>query len=164
MIDYQEINKKLDSIEQDIEAFISQLNITSFEDVLHVYDDHELCIIDQDGKYVSEIPKEVDESDSRVARIKRSIWMKSHSYGLHVRRMLAVKVPSTLRKLQHRARNATLYSIKRHIDKNYSKLAPMEKAAIDQVVKRREHMVNAISNKLVQKIASFEHNRIAHFK
>jgi len=154
------IHHVLDNIEQDIDAFIAQLNITSMEDLLHVYDDSELCIMDQDGKYLQDIT--INEEVDRVTRILRHIKMQSHSYDIHLHRKLAVKFPSSIQKISHRARMATLYHVKHHIDKNYDRLSPMEKAQIDRIVKSRKNIVSSMTTRMIPKISAIEHNRIAH--
>lgn len=155
-----QIEYELDHIEANLDAFIAQMNITSLEDLLHVYDDHELCVMDQDGKYVDDIP--LNEEVDRIQRIMRSIHMKSHSYDIHMRRMLAVKVPSSIKQISHRARMATIYGIKHHIDKNYNKLAPMERAAIDRIVNNRKVLVSTMTAKMIPHIQHIEGARLVH--
>jgi hypothetical protein len=160
MIDDHHIHHVLDNIEYNIDQFIQQLNITSLEDLLHVYDDNELCISDHNGKYVSDIP--INEEVDRITRIMRSIKMKSHSYDIHLHRKLALKSPSSIKQISHRARAATLYYVKHHIDKNYNKLSPMERAQIDKIVKNRKGLVTSMTNKMVNKIRDIEHVRLSH--
>jgi hypothetical protein len=161
LVDIQ-IGQVLDKIESNLDAFIAQLNITSLEDLLHIYDDSELCIMDSDGNYVQDIP--MNEEVDRMERIMRSIRMKSHSYDIHLHRKLAVKFPSSIQKISHRARAATLYYVKHHIDKNYNKLAPMERAQIDRIVKGRKGLVSSMTTKMYNHIRDIEHTRLAHHK
>lgn len=158
-----QIHHTLDNIESNFDSFIDQLNISDIEDILHVYDDSELCICDQNGNYLHDIDTDnINEEVDRVTRILRHIKMQSHSYDIHLHRKLAVKFPSSIQKISHRARMATLYHVKHHIDKNYDKLSPMEKAQIDRIVKSRKNIVSTMTSKMIPKIGAIEHNRIAH--
>lgn len=156
--------KKLDSIsDSDLDNLADKVD--SEDDVLDVYDDEELALVDDDtGEHVDELKEDVlNEVLSRMERIKAKARFARSASNRERRIKIALKTRSSSSTLNRRARKLAIKLLKSKLAKKpLNKLSVGEKERLERIIAKRKTLINRLAMKLVPKVRRIENTRLTH--
>lgn len=146
--------------------------VTDLDDVIDAYDDDELHLVDDDGEYVGELeePEEVKEETlnevlSRTERIRAKIRFAQSKAKRERKIKIALKTPSSMTKLNGRARKLAVKLMKQRIArKPLASLSTSEKERVEAIVAKRKKLIDRLAMKLVSRVKKIEQQRLHHSK
>jgi hypothetical protein len=169
-----EEEEKEDEVEVDDEDFSDEIeSITDPEHILHLYDDEELAVIDDEGNEVEDDDdddeeddkEQVDEAISRIERMKRKIRFARTKSKRERRRSIAIKRRSTQPVINRRARKHAILMLKKRLArKPLDKLSVQEKERLERIVQQRKKLIDRLAVRLAPKIRKIESERLRHQK
>lgn len=154
-----------DISEKDLDQMAN--SIDTIEDVIDVYDDHELAIVDEDGEEIEKDLKEeaLNEVLSRMERIRAKMKFARTKSKRERKTMIALKKHSSTETLNSRARKLAIKLIKTRIGKkDPSKMSIGEKERVEKFISTRKALVNRLAMKLVSRVRKIENDRLSHHK
>lgn len=136
--------------------------ITDLDDIIDAYDDDELHIVDDNGDHVEELKEEViNEVLSRMERIKAKVRFAQSKSKRERKMQIALKTPSTMGKLNKRARLLAVKLMKQRIArKPLDKLSTSEKERVEDLIHKRKKAVDRLAMRLVSRVKKIEQNRL----
>lgn len=137
------------------------------QDVIDVYDDDELALIDDDtGEHVSSINEEaINEVLSRMERIKAKARFAKTQTKRERKIKLALKSRSSTQTLNTRARRLAISLMKQKLAKKpLNTLSVAEKERLERIVQRKKAIINRMAMKLTTRIRQIENTRLSHDK
>jgi hypothetical protein len=158
---------KFDDIKE--EDFYDEIDSLSLlEDILEVYDDNELAIIDSEtGEQLDEegFQEELTEAISRIERMRRrQRWARSKSKR-EVKEKIALRKTSSVPVLTKRAKRlATLMVKKRILRKDPSSASVQEKERAEKFLHTRPQLIQRLARRLVPRMRQVEKARLHHHK
>lgn len=151
--------------DQTLESMAKQ--VSEPEDVLHLYGDDELTVVDTDTD--EEILSHVKEDNqlfevmSRAERIQARIRFLRSAPKRERRMQLALRRHSDVKTLNKRARRLAIAMLKQKIAKKpASELTVAEKERIERILATRKSMVDRLAMKLVPRVRKIEQERLSH--
>lgn len=139
------------------------------EDVLDLYDDEELIIVDDEDEELEESvlfpleEAELNEVLSRAERIKSRIRMKKTAAKRKRALRISLKKHSSSQVINRRSRRLAVKLIKQRLFKKpASKMSVGEKERAEARVKKMNKVVNRIAMKLAPKVRKLEKKRLTH--
>lgn len=148
-----------------VESFIDSLvDEVSEDDILDMYEDEELCLIDEDSGEVIDFDQDfmLSEVLSRTERMKSKMRMLRSQPKMSRRLSIALKRRSTSDVLRKRARRAAVNAIKKRLaGKSLKNLSVAEKERIERILHRSKFAVNRATNRMISKVSSIESKRLA---
>ena len=172
----EEIEEFDDEDDEDISEYDDMIDaIDSFEDIIDLYDDEELHVVDHEtDEYISsfiDLPDEeyeLDESSlilevlSRMERIKSRLRF-ARTAGQRQRKLkIALRTHSSSDRLHHRARTMAVRLMKTRLArKPLASLSMQEKERIERLIAKRSKSIAKMAIKLAPKIKQIEKTRIA---
>jgi nicotinamide mononucleotide adenylyltransferase len=134
------------------------------DDAFEAYEDDEFHLEDEDtGEKLEELQKEevINEVLSRLERIKAKARFKRTEAKRERRVKIALKMRSSNKTLNNRARKLAITLMKKRIGKkDPSKMSVAEKERVERMVHRRKAVINRIAMKLVPRLRKIENNRL----
>jgi hypothetical protein len=158
---------KFDDIKE--EDFYDEIDSLSLlEDILEVYGDNELAIIDSEtGEQLDEegFQEELTEAISRIERMRRrQRWARSKSKR-EVKEKIALRKTSSVPVLTKRAKRlATLMVKKRILRKDPSSASVQEKERAEKFLHTRPQLIQRLARRLVPRMRQVEKARLHHHK
>lgn len=147
----EEIDKMVDSITD--------------EDIFEVYEDDEFHLEDEDtGEKIEELQKEetINEVLSRSERIKAKARFKRTEAKRERRVKIALKMRSSNKTINKRARRLAIQLMKKRIaKKSPSQMSVAEKERVERMVEKRKNIINRVAMKLVPRIRKIESSRLS---
>ena len=159
---------ELDLDDAELDKMAQEVNHE--DDILDVYDDHELGIIDDEtGEEVEKDVKEeleaMNEVLSRAERLKAKVRFARSSSKRARKTKLALKSRSSAKTLNSRARKLAVNLIKKRIArKPLNKLTLGEKERIEKIISKKKVLVNRLAMRLVSRVKKIETDRLSHKK
>lgn len=148
--------------DEEIEDMIK--HIDSLEDILDVYDDDELHIVDEDGTHVSHLNEEVEpitEVLSRIERIRAKLRFAKSASKRERKLKIALHTKSSTAKINHRARVMAIKLMKEKIAKKpLSQLSLSEKERLERIIQSKKKVLNRMALKLSPRIRAIESARL----
>ena len=165
----KELGKELDDI-SDKEMDKMADEIDTEEDILDVYDDKELAIIDDEtGEHIDDVEdKEVKEEAlnevlSRIERMKAKTRFAKTKAKRERKARIALKSRSSNDTINKRARRLAVQLMKQRLArKPLAQLSVGEKERLERIVKKRKVIVNRLAMKLAPRVRKIENTRLAH--
>ena len=144
--------------------------IDTEEDILDVYDDKELAIIDDEtGEHIDDVEdKEVKEEAlnevlSRIERMKAKTRFAKTKAKRERKARIALKSRSSNDTINKRARRLAVQLMKQRLArKPLAQLSVGEKERLERIVKKRKVIVNRLAMKLAPRVRKIENTRLAH--
>ena len=159
---------ELDLDDAELDKMAKEVNHE--DDILDVYDDHELGIIDDEtGEEVEKDVKEeletMNEVLSRAERLKAKVRFARSASKRARKTKLALKSRSSAATLNSRARKLAVNLIKKRIArKPLDKLTLGEKERIEKIIRKKKVLVNRLAMRLVSRVKKIETDRLSHKK
>ena len=159
---------ELDLDDAELDKMAKEVNHE--DDILDVYDDHELGIIDDEtGEEVEKDVKEeletMNEVLSRAERLKAKVRFARSSSKRARKTKLALKSRSSAKTLNSRARKLAVNLLKKRIArKPLDKLTLGEKERIEKIISKKKVLVNRLAMRLVSRVKKIETDRLSHKK
>ena len=159
---------ELDLDDAELDKMAKEVNHE--DDILDVYDDHELGIIDDEtGEEVENDVKEeletMNEVLSRAERLKAKVRFARSASKRARKTKLALKSRSSAKTLNSRARKLAVNLIKKRIArKPLDKLTLGEKERIEKIISKKKVLVNRLAMRLVSRVKKIETDRLSHKK
>lgn len=155
--------------DEDLDDMID--DIDSEDDILDLYDEDELVIVDEDsGEEIkedldSDLDQQLNEVLSRQERMRAKIRFARSSAKRSHRLKIALKRHSSVDKINSRARTLAIQLIKRRLSKkNPSEMSVSEKERVEKIVAKRKKLIDRLAMKLVPRIRKIEQTRLSHSK
>ena len=144
-------------------------SINDVEDVMDVYDDDELAIIDDEGEEIHSSLKEeveaINEVLSRAERIKAKIRFARSESKRERKIQVALKRHSDTKTLNNRARKLAIVTMKKRLAKKpLDKLTVGEKERIEGIIQKRKVAIDRLAMRMVPRVRKIEQDRLAHKK
>lgn len=136
----------------------------TWEDILEVYDDEELAIIDEET--LEEVETPLMEVLSRVERMRaHSRFARTASKRQRLLK-LALKRASPPAKINNRARRLAIMTVKKKMFRGLdpSKVSVAEKERIERIISQIKPVINRLAMKLAPKVRAVEKARLHHHK
>lgn len=155
------------STESDIDDMVS--GVDTEEDIIDLYDEDELCIVDQEtGEVVEDVKEEVQQIDevmTRMERMRAKVRFARTASKRERRLQIALKSRSTTTKINKRARTLAVKLMKqRLIKKPLAQMTVSEKERAEKIIARRKALINRLAMKLAPRIRKIENARLSHSK
>lgn len=164
-----------DDLDPDQLAFLDSLSddelddmaddIDDFEDVLDVYGDEELSLIDAEtGEFVSDL-KEclLTEVLSRIERIRAKTRFAKSAAKRQRKIQIALRKHSDGATINRRARRMAINILKTKLAKKpLTSLSIGEKERLERTLQRRKQIINRLAAKLAPRVKRIETARLAH--
>lgn len=156
-----------DCSEDELESMANSIN--DVEDVMDVYDDDELAIIDDEGEEIHSSLKEeveaINEVLSRAERIKAKIRFARSESKRERKIQVALKRHSDTKTLNNRARKLAIVTMKKRLAKKpLDKLTVGEKERIEGIIQKRKVAIDRLAMRMVPRVRKIEQDRLAHKK
>ena len=152
--------------DDDLEKMASGVN---HEDhILHLYDDEELAIVDQDTGEEAEEDEKVNEEAlmevlSRSERMKARIRFMRTAPKRQRRLQIVLKKHSDAKTISKRARHLAVKMIKEKLaKKQVSQMSVSEKERVEGIIAKRKALIDRLAMKLVPRIRKIENDRLSH--
>jgi hypothetical protein len=136
------------------------------DDILDLYDDEEIVLVDDEtGEEIKEELEPVMEVLSRSERIRaRARFAKTQSKRTR-KTKIALKRYSTSATINARARKLAIKLMKQRIVKKpLNKLSTGEKERVEAMMAKRKKVINRLAMRLVPRIRNIEKSRMTHHK
>jgi hypothetical protein len=135
------------------------------DDILHLYDDDELIVVDQDtGEELTE-SLQLNEVLSRHERLKAKLRFVRTSAKRQRKAQLALKKRSTSQNLNKKARRAAVNALKsKLLKKPVSDMTVADKERVEKMLQSRKSLIDRLAMKMVPKIRKIESERLSHSK
>lgn len=154
----------LDSLDDDELDDIAD-DVDGFEDVLDVYDDDELSLIDAEtGEFVDDL-KEclLTEVLSRIERIRAKTRFAKSSAKRQRKIQIALRKHSDGATINRRARRMAINMLKTRLAKKpLTSLSIGEKERLERTLQQRKQIINRLAAKLAPRVKRIETARLAH--
>lgn len=152
--------------DQEIDTMVQGFD--TLEDILEVYEDDEIELIDSDtGEVIEqdEAKELVSEVLSRSERIRAKVRFAQSSSKRKRAIKISLRSRSSTSKINTRARKLAVALLKQRIAKKpLNTLSVSEKERLEKIIQRRKKVVTRIAMKLTSKIRKIENDRLAHKK
>ena len=167
--DEDELTDELDDItDKEMDKIVDE--IEDEEDILDVYDDSELAIVDDEtGEHIDDVEdKDVKEEAlnevlSRMERMKAKARFARTKTKRERKVRIALKSRSSNETINSRARRLAVKLMKQRLArKPLAQLSIGEKERIERALKKRKAIVNRLAMKLAPRVRKIEQNRLAH--
>ena len=168
----QGLEGAMDGAEDTLESDLSDKQIddmvggvTDDHVINHCYDDHELCIIDDEtGEHLHDLHEEVImEVLSRMERIKAKVRFARSESKRERKTRVALKTHSNVKTINGRARRLAIQMMKLKIAKRpLDKLSVSDKERIERMMAKRKVVINRLAMKLVPRVRKTENDRLSH--
>lgn len=168
----KELGKELDSItDKEMDKMADEIDTE--EDILDVYDDHELAIVDDEtGEHIEDVEDEdkkevkeetINEVLSRIERMKAKTRFAKTKAKRERKARIALKSRSSSETINKRARRLAVNLMKQRLArKPLAQLSVGEKERLERVIKKRKAIVNRLAMKLAPRVRKIESTRLAH--
>lgn len=160
------LGEETDEDEDDMEEddIDDMINNVKDDDVFEVYEDDEFHFEDEDtGEKLEELQKEevINEVLSRLERIRAKARFKRSEAKRERKIKIALKMRSSTKTLNNRARRLAINLMKKRImKKDPSKMSVAEKERVERIIQRRKASVGRIAMKLVPRLRQIENKRL----
>lgn len=155
-----------DISEKDLDKMVD--SIDEPDDILDVYDDHELEIVDiETGEVCDEKDEEVNEEVlsevlSRAARMKAKVKFLQTKSKRARKLKIALKTRSNSATINQRARKLAIMMLKqRWMKKPVQQMSIAEKERAEAIIHKKKALVDRLAMKLVPRIKKIENNRLS---
>ena len=171
---YKTEEKQHDGISDDEIEKLADI-VDDEDDILDLYDEDELSIIDDESGDVVEKDDDEEEDDlkeqvlnevmTRVQRLKARVRFL-RTKGKRERKLkIALSRKSDIKTLQRRARKLAIKMIKQKIMKKpLSQFTVSDKERAEKILQRKKTLIARLSLRLVPKIRKIENERLSHKK
>jgi len=154
-------------LDQEIDTMVQGFN--TLEDILEVYEDDEIELVDSDTGEVIEHDEVKEELVSEVLSRSERLRAKVRFAQSSSKRKRAIKISlrsrSSTDKINTRARKLAISMMKQRIAKKpLSTLSVGEKERLEKIIQRRKKIVDRIAMKLTSRIRKIENDRLDHKK
>ena len=160
----EDADEETDGItDKDIDDMVN--GVDDEEDILDVYDDSELALVDDEtGEHIQDIKEEViNEVLSRIERIKAKAKFAKSQAKRERKIKLALKSRSSTSTLNARARRLAIQLMKQRLAKKpLNSLSVSEKERIEKVIQKRKALINRLAMKLAPRVRKIEIDRLTH--
>lgn len=141
------------------------------DDILHVYDDDELAIIDPEtGEEVEEDEDDINEEAlnevlSRSERMRSRIRFMRTKSKRSRRLQLVLKRRSDSKTINKRSRRLAIKMIKeRIVKKPLSQMTVSEKERVERMLEKRKALIDRLAMRLAPRVRRIESDRLTHKK
>lgn len=157
----------LDTISDDeLDKLVA--SVDSEEDILDLYDDDDLVLIDADtGEHIKEQAEteQLVEVLSRIERMKARVRFARTAAKRERKVQLALKRRSDSKTINKRSRRLAINLIKQRIMKKpANQLTVAEKERVERIIERRRAVIDRLAMKLAPRVRKIETERLSHSK
>lgn len=139
------------------------------DDILHLYDDEELAVVDDDTQDVVDVPSAVvnenmlSEVLSRAARIRARVRFTQTQARRTARLRIVLKRRSDIKTLTKRAHRLAIHMLKERIAKKpVEQMSVSEKERVENILQTRKAMISRMAMRLLPRIRQIEQDRMTH--
>jgi len=159
----EDLDDEDDMSDEDMDDIVNSINHE--DDILDVYDDDELALIDDEtGEHVDDLKEEaLNEVLSRMERIKAKARFARSSAKRERKIKIALKTHSSMSVINNRARRLAVKLMKTRLAKKpLDTLSIGEKERIEKTIQNRKALINRLAMKLAPRVRKIENTRLAH--
>lgn len=159
-------HEDLDLSDAELDKIVN--DIDTEEEILDVYDDSELTLVDDEtGEEIKEEVSEeaLNEVLSRMERMRAKVRFARTSSKRARRLKIVLKSRSSTTKINDRARRLAVKLMKqRLIKKPLAQMTVSEKERAEKIISKRKAVINRLAMKLAPRIRKIENARLSHSK
>jgi hypothetical protein len=150
----------VDDSDEAIDKMIK--HIDHFDDIVDLYDDDELHIVDTEGKHHSHLKEElITEVLTRLERIKARVRFAQTASKRSRKLQIALHTRSTPKKINHRARILAVKILKLKLAKKpLADLSFQEKERLERIIAKKKTLLSRMALKLSPRIRAIENTRL----
>lgn len=143
-------------------------SINDIDDIIDVYTDEELAIIDDEGNEIEKDLKEetLNEVMSRMERVRAKVRFAMSRSKRQRKVKIALKRHSDTATINKRARHLAIILLKKRFTKktDLSKLSIGEKERVEAFINKKKQLINRLAMRLTSRVRKVENTRLAHHK
>lgn len=139
------------------------------DDILDLYDEDELHVIDTETLEAFPIPKEevneqlISEVLSRAARIKARVRFMQTAGRREAKLKIALRRHSDIKTLTKRAHRLAIKMLKeKFMRKPVSQMSIVERERAESILQSNKGLVSRLALRLIPRVAKIEHDRLSH--
>lgn len=159
----EEFDDYFDLSDEELESMAN--SVDHEDDIMDLYDDEELAIIDDEtGEHVDDLQEEVIlEVLSRMERIKAKVRFKRTEAKRERKLKIALRQHSSAKKINSRARKLAIKMMKqRLLRKDPTSYTVSDKERAERIIAKKKNLIDRLAMKLTGRVRKIENERLAH--